>query len=73
MKNLFIGLAAIALLGATSCKKEQTCACAYTMDGTAVSSLDSKVTLKDTKKKNKDACDKLSSKQGAVEVKCAIK
>ncbi len=50
MKNLFIGLGVLALLGATSCKKDHTCECKQ--DGEVVFSS----TINNTKKKAKEMC-----------------
>lgn len=51
MKNLFIGLGVLALLGATSCKKDHTCECKQA--GEVVFSQ----TINDTKKKAEEACE----------------
>lgn len=61
-------IAAIALFAVafTSCKKEYTCECS--IDGTVVGS----TTIKDTKKKAKDACNQTSS-FGGITAKCEIK
>lgn len=52
MKNLFIGLGVLAMIGATSCKKYHTCECKVTVAGiTSTSSVtsDTKMTKKDAK------------------------
>ena len=50
MKNLFIGLGILAMLGATSCKKNYTCQC--TGGAIAISNeFNEKMTKKDAKEK----------------------
>ena len=67
---LFLGALALA-----SCKKEWTCTCTATADvmGTTISTSASE-TIKETKKKAKDACDEGDAAQDAsgVSVECEI-
>jgi len=58
MKNLFIALGAIALLGATSCKKEYTCTCTYDSSGELFAPAK---TIKAKKSKAQKECDKTAS------------
>lgn len=69
MKKVFsivMGLALVASLA--SCKKDHTCTCKTNVDGVP----DTKTTFKETKKKAKDACDKLTVSVGTVETKCSL-
>ena len=58
MKNLFI-LTVFALVALTSCKKDYTCTCYAVEDGVTDMSSSVSITIKDTKSKAKEACDKL--------------
>ena len=52
MKNLFIGLGILAMIGATSCKKYHTCECTVTVLGvtsTTSATSDTKMSKKDAK------------------------
>ena len=67
---LFLGALALA-----SCKKEWTCTCTATADIMGVTTSSSaSTTIKDTKKKAKDACDEGDAAQDAsgISVECEI-
>jgi len=66
MKKVLL-IAAVAGLAMVSCKKDYTCECTYS--GSGISGTTS-ATIKDTKKKAKDACEK-GTIAGSVE--CKIK
>jgi hypothetical protein len=70
MKKLVFSIAALGLVSLTSCKKEFTCACTTTANGTSTT-VEAK-TAKVSKKDAKTACEKESSLAG-VTVKCVIK
>jgi len=70
MKNLFIGLGVLAMIGATSCKKDYTCECTVTGNGTTASS---SATSKMTKKDAQEWCDETSSSANGFETKCELK
>ncbi|HTN18604.1 MAG TPA: hypothetical protein VL092_13020 [Chitinophagaceae bacterium] len=71
MKKLVLAVAALGLISLTSCKKDYTCEC--TVSGLGSTS----TTIKDTKKKAKDACEKMSSSVSmggtTITSSCAIK
>ena len=81
MKNLFIALGVLAMIGATSCKKEYTCECTSTVTNDAGDKAESTVTstIKDTKKKAKDSCEAGSKAKATdgmgntAETKCVLK
>lgn len=50
---MILGVAFLAAVLLSSCKKEYTCECTYTAGGT---SMTTSATIKDTKKKAEDAC-----------------
>ena len=54
MKKSIVLIAVLAAFSFASCKKDYTCVCKY-------SGLEVKTTIKDTKKKAKDACNALTS------------
>ncbi len=72
MKKIVLSIAALALVATTmtSCKKEYTCECTATVLGftTTASS-----TIKDTKKKAKEACEKGNASAAGSSVSCKIK
>ncbi|MCX6197480.1 MAG: hypothetical protein NTY55_12685 [Flavobacteriia bacterium] len=74
MKNLFI-LTVFALTALTSCKKDYTCECTTYLDGVSIGS--GSETIKDTKSKAKDECDKGDASDSStgtlIESKCEIK
>ena len=57
-KFAVLAVAAIFTLGLTSCKKDYTCKCTTTSAGISAST---SITINDTKKKAKDACDALNT------------
>jgi hypothetical protein len=63
MKKVLLSAFVVAGLLATSCKKDRTCTCKYS-DGTLVAPA---VTIKDTKKKAKDACNALQSTYSIID------
>jgi len=71
---VILGVAFIASMGFTSCKKDYTCTCTSTIDflGTSSSS-SSSTTIHDTKKKAKDACEGGTVTSSYASVTCAIK
>ncbi len=81
MKKLFIALGVLAMIGATSCKKEYTCECTATVTDDAGNKAESKTTstIKDSKKKAKDSCEsgskaKVTDGMGNTsETKCVLK
>lgn len=58
MKKITLLAVAFVAISFASCKKNQTCTCTTTYGGTSVSS---SATIKDTKKKAKEACEKGSA------------
>ena len=74
MKNLFI-LTVFALVALTSCKKDYTCTCYAVEDGVTDMTLSVSTTIKDTKSKAKEACDKLDAAETVDEFgyACEIK
>ncbi len=66
-KTLLLAVAAVFVLGATSCKKDRTCECCA--DVPLFGKVCDSKTIKDTKKKATDACDALE--QGGA--KCELK
>lgn len=66
-KSLLV--AAVACLTLASCKKNYTCECTFTNGGTTTTT---SVTIKETKKKAKEACDQ-SATSGGSGYSCAIK
>ena len=74
MKNLFI-LTVFALIALTSCKKDYTCTCYAVEDGVTDMSAGLSTTIKDTKSKAKEACDKgdITETQYNIGLNCEIK
>lgn len=70
MKKNVLLVVAIASLALASCKKDYTCECTATGNGSTVTA---STTIKDTKKKAKDACDGKASSSAGVTTSCAIK
>ncbi len=70
MKNLFIGLGVLAMIGATSCKKDYTCECTFEGNGVSGSVAE---TSKLTKKDAQEWCDEGSTTSGGVTTKCELK
>lgn len=68
MRNLFIGLAVVALLGTTSCKKYHTCECTVTVLGSTSTSSG----VDDVKRTRKDAKERCESSNGS-NVDCKLK
>jgi len=54
-KTLLLAVAAVFVLGATSCKKDRTCECCTTFLGQTACA---ESTIKETKKKAEEACEK---------------
>ena len=55
MKKLLLSSIVVVALLSTSCKKDRTCTCTTTGDGVSATA---SATIKDTKKKAKEACEK---------------
>ncbi|HSH65234.1 MAG TPA: hypothetical protein VLB84_05410 [Bacteroidia bacterium] len=68
MKKSIVLVAVIAAFSFASCKKDYTCVCKY-------AGLESSSTIKNTKKKAKDACSALEDnyKNYGADVSCEIK
>lgn len=66
-KTLLLAVAAVFVLGATSCKKDRTCECCTTFMGQTTCA---EGTIKETKKKAKEECEK-GTQSGLV--KCELK
>lgn len=66
MKKITLLAAVIAAFTFTSCKKDYTCECSVTSNGLTVTG---STTIKDTKKKAKDAC----TAKATAGATCAIK
>ncbi len=71
MKKLVFAFALTAIVGLSSCKKEETCSCTSTTAGYVA--IDAKI--KDTKKKREDFCSKAETtyKVADPNVKCTLK
>lgn len=69
MKKLFFVSAVLCAFCFASCKKEYTCTCSTTSGGVTISA---STTIKDTKKKAKEACEAGSSSVGGVVTTCTI-
>ena len=69
MKKVLL-IAAVAGLSFASCKKDYTCECTISGNGVSGSTT---ATIKDTKKKAKDACEKGSSEVMGTTTTCKIK
>lgn len=69
MKKVLL-IAAVAGLAMVSCKKDYTCECTYSGGGVSGTTT---TTIKDTKKKATDACEKLSVSAGGTSTTCKIK
>ncbi len=55
MKKVMLSLAVVGLFGLSSCKKDYTCTCTYTVDGDVVGTTEAK--LEDSKKSDaEDSC-----------------
>lgn len=65
MKKLIV-LVSVAVLALSSCKKDHTCEC-------TVGSITNKTTIKETKKKAKETCEKGNSTVAGIETKCELK
>lgn len=71
LKLSIIALALFAVTSFTSCKKDYTCECVVTSDGTEISR--ASTTIKETKKKATDACEAMSTESGDLKSTCSIK
>ena len=69
MKKVFF-LAAFAVLGLASCKKDYTCECTTTGSGTSITQT---TTINGTKKDAKTACENGSSTVMGITTTCKIK
>lgn len=72
MKKFLLSIAAVALVATTmtSCKKNWTCECTATAGGFSTTASS---TIKETKKKAKEACEAGNATSGIASVSCKIK
>ena len=73
MKKLLVAFTVVAAVALTSCKKEYTCECTVEDTSMPGSTITASVTIKDTKKKATDACEKDNSTVGTIKTTCKIK
>jgi len=71
MKKLTLLAAVVIAASFASCKKDYTCSCTTTVTG--IPPLTASTTIKETKKKAKEACEKGTQTNAAGSVKCEIK
>ena len=69
MKKVLL-LGAFAIIGLASCKKDYTCECTSEANGISATA---STTIKDTKKKAKEACESKSVSTGSSTSSCKIK